>query len=97
MKINVKVNSNLRIENTFEPPLEMGLKVGENSLKDVLQKLSDMCPPLKFIERGEMGDDLRYLYLNGESHFSFSEGLKKKIDDGDTILVEAYMEPLDGH
>ena len=95
--MKIKVDSNLRIENTFEPPLEMELEVGENVLKDVLQKLSDMYPALKFIERGEMGDDLRYLYLNGKSHFSFSEGLNKKIKEGDTILVEAYMEPLDGH
>ena len=53
-------------------------------------------PYLKFIERGEMGDDLRHLYLNGESHFSFPEGLKKKIHEGDTVLVEAYMDPLAG-
>ena len=96
MKIKVKVDSNLRIENIFEPPLEMELEVGENALKDVLQKLSDMYPPLKFIERGEMGDDLRHIYLNGESHFSFSEGLTKKISEGDTILIEAYMDPLAG-
>ena len=51
---------------------------------------------MKFIEDGEMGEDLRYVYLNGESHFSFSEGLKKKINEGDTILVKAYMEPLAG-
>jgi molybdopterin converting factor small subunit len=96
MKIKVKVDSNLRIKNVFEPPLEMDLEVGENALKDVLQKLSGMYPYLKFIERGEMGDDLRNLYLNGESHFSFHEGLKKEINEGDTVLVEAYMDPLAG-
>jgi hypothetical protein len=51
---------------------------------------------LKFIERGEMGDDLRHLYLNGESHFSFPEGLNRTIREGDTVLVEAYMDPLAG-
>ncbi len=96
MKIKVKVDSNLRIKNVFEPPLQMDLKDGENTLKDVLQKLSAMYPYLKFIERGEMGDDLRHLYLNGESHFSFPEGLKKKIKEGDTVLVEVYMDPLAG-
>ena len=96
MKIKVKVNSNLRIRNTFEPPFEMELEVGENNLKDILQKLSDMYPPLKFIERGEMGDDLRHVYVNEESHFSFSEGLNRKINEGDTIMVEAYMDPLAG-
>jgi hypothetical protein len=96
MKIKVKVDSNLRIKNVFEPPLQMDLQEGEHTLKDVLQKLSGMYPHLKFIERGEMGDDLRHLYLNGESHFSFTEGLKKKINEGDTVLVEAYMDPLAG-
>lgn len=96
MKITVKIDSNLRIKNVFEPPLQMDLPDGENTLKDVLQKLSGMYPFLKFIERGEMGDDLRHLYLNGESHFLFSEGLKKKIKEGDTVLVEVYMDPLAG-
>jgi len=96
MKITVRVDSNLQIKNIFEPPLQMDLQDGENTLKDVLQKLSGLYPYLKFIERGEMGDDLRHLYLNGESHFSFPEGLKKKINEGDTVLVEAYMDPLAG-
>jgi hypothetical protein len=96
MKIKVKVDSNLQIKNVFEPPLQMNLHEGENTLKDVLQQLSAMYPHLRFLERGEMGDDLRHLYLNGESHFSFPEGLKKKINEGDTVRVEAYMDPLAG-
>ncbi|MDR3568985.1 MAG: hypothetical protein P4L43_13230 [Syntrophobacteraceae bacterium] len=97
MKIRVKINSNLRIANRFEPPVEMELDVGENSLQDLLKKLSDLYHPLKFIEEdGEMGEDLRYVYLNGESHFSFSQGLATKVNEGDTVLVTAYMEPLAG-
>jgi molybdopterin converting factor small subunit len=96
MKVKVKVDSNLRIENVFEPPFDLELQIDQNTLKGVLQKLSSMYPPLRFIEKGEMGDDLRHLYLNGESHFSFSEGLKRKVSEGDTVLVEAYMDPLAG-
>ena len=96
MKINVKINSNLRIKNVFEPPLAMELEVGGNTLQDVLQKLTELYHPLQFIEKGEMGDDLCNIYLNGESHFSFSEGLKREIKAGDTIMVEAYMDPLAG-
>lgn len=96
MRIKVKINSNLSIKNVFEPPLEMEMEVGENALQDVLQKLTDLFQPLQFIERGEMGDDLRNIYLNDESHFSFSEGLKREIKEGDTIMVEAYMDPLAG-
>ena len=96
MKVKVNVDSNLQIKNVFEPPLEIELDDGENTLKDFLQKLSGMYPYLKFINQGEMGDDLRQIFLNGENNFSFSEGLQKKINDGDTVLVEAYLDPLAG-
>jgi len=96
MKAKVTVDSNLRIKNAFEPPLEIELRDDEHTLQDVLQRLAALYPYLRFIEKGEMGDDLRHLFLNRESHFSFSEGLKREIHDGDTILVEAYMDPLAG-
>lgn len=96
MKIKVKVDSNLKIKNVFEPPLDIELKDDEHTLKDVLGKLAEKYPYLRFIEKGEMGDDLRHLYVNGQSHFSFSEGLKKELTEGDTVLVEAYMDPLAG-
>jgi molybdopterin converting factor small subunit len=96
MKVKVMVDSNLRINNVFEPPLELELRANANTLQDVLEKLYEMYPYLKFIDKGEMGDDLRNLFLNGKSHFSFSEGLKKEIKDGDTVHVEAYMDPLAG-
>lgn len=96
MKIKVRVDSNLRIKNVFEPPLDVELKDNENTLKDVLGKLAEKYPYLRFVEKGEMGDDLHHLYLNGENHFSFPEGLKKKVNEGDTVRVEAYMDPLAG-
>lgn len=96
MKIRVKVDSNLRIKNVFEPPLELEMGQDENTLKDVLGKLSEQYPYLRFLEKGEMGDDLHHLYLNGESHFSFPEGLNRKITEGDTVRVDAYMDPLAG-
>jgi len=96
MKVKVNVDSNLQIKNVFEPPLEIELSNGENTLRDLLQKLSATYPYLKFINQGEMGDDLRHIFVNGENHFSFSEGLQKKINDGDTVLVEAYLDPLAG-
>ncbi len=96
MKIKVTVDSNLRIKNVFEPPLELELRDDENTLKDVLGKLAEKYPYLRFIEKGEMGDDLRHLYVNGESHFSFPEGLKREVNEGDTVRVEAYMDPLAG-
>ena len=82
MKIKVKVDSNLRIKNVFEPPLLMDLQEGENTLKDVLQKLSGMYPYLKFIERGEMGDDLRHIYLKWRKSFFISRGDKEKDQRG---------------
>lgn len=94
--INVNIDSNLRIRNVFEPPIRVEFEDEEVTLKDVLQKLKNMYPFLRFIEKGEMGDDLRHLYLNGENHFNFSEGLKRKVAEGDTVHVEAYLDPLAG-
>lgn len=96
MHAKVTVDSNLRIKNVFEPPLEIELEDSEHTLQDVLQRLAGMYPFLRFFEKGEMGDDLRHLFLNGESHFSFPKGLEREIHDGDTIRVEAYMDPLAG-
>ena len=96
MGIKVKVESNLRIKHVFEPPIEIELKDGESTIKDVLQILSMKYPYLRFIEEGEMGEDLRHVYVNGKSHFLFSEGLTKRLKEGDAILVEAYMDPLAG-
>lgn len=96
MKAKVKIDSNLRIRNVFEPPVEVELLDDEATLLDVLQKITELCPSMQFVEQGEMGDDLRHLYLNGESHFTFSDGLRRKIKEGDTVLVEAYMDPLAG-
>jgi molybdopterin converting factor small subunit len=96
MKIRVKIDSNLRIKNVFEPPLDLELQMDQNSLGDVLQKLSDMYPHLSFTEQGDMGDDIRHVFLNGSSHLAFDEGLRRKLREGDTVHLEAYMEPLAG-
>ena len=96
MKVKVNVDSNLQIKNVFEPPLQIELDDSENTLKDLLTKLSAMYPYLNFINHGEMGDDLRHIFVNSKNHFTFSEGLQKKINDGDTVLVEAYLDPLAG-
>ncbi len=82
MKIKVKVDSNLKIKNVFEPPLELELKDDEHTLKDVLGKLAEKYPYLRFIEKGEMGDDLRHLYVNGQSHFFLFRGIEERADRG---------------
>jgi hypothetical protein len=76
--------------------LKVELGQEETTLSDILQRPSTMHPHLRFIEKGEMGDDLRQVFLNGESHFSFPEGLNRKVSEGDTVRVEAYMDPLAG-
>jgi len=96
MSVKVTVDSNLRIKHVFEPPIEVELQDGENTIKDVLRTLSAKYPYLRFIEQDEMGEDLRHVYVNGKSHFTFSEGLTKTLKQGDTVLVEAYMDPLAG-
>lgn len=96
MHTRVTVDANLRIKNVFEPPLEIELRDDEHTLQDVLHRLAGMYPFLKFVEKGQIGDDIRHVFLNGTNHLSFSKGLKREVQDGDTIRVEAYMDPLAG-
>ena len=52
MKIKVKVDSNLRIKNVFEPPMEVELKDEENTLKDVLGKARGKIPVPEIYRKG---------------------------------------------
>jgi len=96
MARKVKIESNLKIRNLFEPPFILNLDETDDDLLAVLKKLSTLYPFLRFTENSEMGDDIRHVYINGISHFDLPEGLRKKILDGDTIFVETYMDPLAG-
>jgi len=92
----VKIESNLKIKNLFEPPFTINLDGSNDDLLGVLKKLSTLYPFLRFTENNEMGDDIRHVYINGISHFDLPEGLRKKVQDGDTVFVETYMDPLAG-
>ncbi|HOP85455.1 MAG TPA: hypothetical protein PKZ54_03125 [Syntrophorhabdaceae bacterium] len=96
MTRKVKIESNLKIKNLFEPPFILNLDGTDDDLLAVLKKLSTSYPFLRFTENGEMGDDIRYVYINGISHFDLPEGLRTKVFDGDKIFVETYMDPLAG-
>jgi hypothetical protein len=96
MKVNVKIESNLRKTGALEPPIELELKEGENTIKHVLKRLSAMYSDLILINDGKVSDDLCRLCLNGEDCFSFPEALKKTVNEGDVILIDIYLDLLAG-
>jgi hypothetical protein len=96
MKVNVKIDSNMRKTNALEPPLEIMLGEGKNTLEGVLEKLSFMYADLVLIENGKTSHNLGQLFLNGESYLTFPEGLKRNVNEGDTVLVDIYIDLVSG-
>ncbi len=96
MKVTVKLTSNLISSGGVAIPAQIELEKDGSTVLDLLQKLNERFPHLKLINNGEMGEDLRYVYVNGVDHFSLKEGLKTKLKESDEVHVEIFMEPLAG-
>ncbi len=96
MKINVKIDSNLRKASSLEPPKALYLSDKQNTLEDVLKKLSGMYADLLLIKNGKTSDELNQLLLNGESLEKIPEGLKKNVSEGDTIIIDIFIDGLAG-
>jgi hypothetical protein len=96
MKINVRIDSNMRKTSTLAPPIIIDLPDDENTLEDLLIKLSGMYADLILIKNGKVDESLYRFLLNGESYTSFPEGLRKKITEGDSVLVDVYIDALAG-
>jgi hypothetical protein len=96
MKVSVRIESNLKKMGALGPPMEIELKKDRNTLEDVLERLSARYSDLRLLKDGKASDDLCQLLLNGESYLSFPEGLKRSVNEGDTILVDVYIDILSG-
>ncbi|MCS7280038.1 MAG: hypothetical protein NZ583_00200 [Desulfobacterota bacterium] len=96
MKVKVTLSTNLVPSGSSSIPKEIELPGDKNTLLSLLKILNEKFPHLKLIEDEHMGEDLRYVYLNGVSHFELPLGLKTPISDSDKVHVEIFMEPLAG-
>ena len=96
MKINVKISTNLVPSGDTTVPTKIELDEEKNTVLDLLRKLNDRFPHLKLIDSDQMGEDLRYVYVNGISHFDLPNGLKTNLKESDSVHVEIFMEPLAG-
>lgn len=94
--MKVIVDSNFVIKNVFEPPVELPFKGITFTLRDLLEKVDDMCASIQLLKDGELGDDVRNIFLNGKDHFSLPKRLGTPLKEGDRVNVEIYMEPLGG-
>ena len=94
--MKVIVESNLTIQNIFEPPIEFYIDDEAVTLRDLLEKVSNTCTTIQLLRDGELGDDLRNISVNGKEYFSLPNGLRTILKDGDTVNLEIYMEPLGG-
>jgi molybdopterin converting factor small subunit len=96
MRVSVQIDLNLRKKETTGQPVVVELKEGDNTLADVLRRLSSMYSDLRLIEDGNTSDDICGLHLNGESYSSFPEGLKTRVNEGDVILLDIYVDLMSG-
>lgn len=96
MKIRVALSTNfVGLGNTVIPK-EIELEGENRTVLDFLDHLAKIFPHLKLLDDGKMGEDLKYVYVNGVSHFDLPMGLKTELNDGDTVHAEIFMEPLAG-
>jgi hypothetical protein len=95
--MKIIVDSNLYIPKVFEPPIELNFEGGTITLKDVLERLANICMSVQFLKNnGELGFDVDELLLNRKNYFSLEQGLLTSLQEGDRVRVEIYMEPLGG-
>lgn len=96
MRIKVDISTNLISCGGTVIPAQIELEDEKNTILNLLQKLNERFPHLKLLNNGEMGEDLRYVYVNGRSHFELPDGLNTKLNDSDSVHIEIFMEPLAG-
>ncbi|MCX7857855.1 MAG: hypothetical protein N2513_07755 [Deltaproteobacteria bacterium] len=96
MKIRVNISTNFVSLGNNSVPTEIDLDAENNTLLELLCRLNERLPHLKLTNNGEMGEDLKYVYLNGISHFNLPYGLKTRLNQNDLVHVEIFMEPLAG-
>jgi len=94
--MKVIVDSNIIIKNAFEPPVELHLKDQCATLKDVLKAIDQRCAVIQLLKDGELGEDVRNIFLNGTDYFSLPERLGTIMNEDDKVEIEIYMEPLGG-
>ncbi len=94
--MKVTLDSNLSIKNVFEPPTELQFNGDIVTLKDLLEKVNELCRGVELLKEGALGDDVRNILLNGKDYFFIPEGLNTALKEGDSVNIEIYMEPLGG-
>ncbi len=94
--MKVTLDSNLSIMNVFEPPIELRFNGNTVTLKDLLEKINDLCSGIQVLKDGAPGDDVRNIILNGKDYFFIPKGLDTPLKNGDHVNLEIYLEPLGG-
>lgn len=94
--MRVIVDSNLFMKNVFEPPLTLHFERSSITLRDLLEKLSDMCVSIEFLLGRDLGNDVRELSVNEKNYFLLQHGLNSPLKEGDKVTMEIYMDPITG-
>jgi hypothetical protein len=94
--MNVIVESNLCIQNRFEPPLSLELPESSR-IKDILLYLSGRHIPMNLITPAcALNEDIDAMSINGEDFFRLKQGLDTPLNDGDRIQLQLQNVQLGG-
>jgi hypothetical protein len=94
--LRLKIDSNIRVANRFEPPIEVEFDGEDVTAGQLLKYLDDKMEFIAFSKRGEMGEDVKHVHINGDDLFRMPRGLSTPLKDGDRVRVDIFMEPLAG-
>ena len=95
--MEITVESNLRIQGMFEPPINLTFDGSHISLLDVLTSLQKMCKSIELVNKNnELGDDIDEVFVNEKRHFVSRMPAGCILSDGDRVKIEIGFAPLGG-
>ena len=95
--MKVVIESNLTIGNIFEPPVELVFQSEIITIKDVLERLGNICESVQFLRKdGDLGNDVDEVIVNDENYITLKRDLNTYLKEGDRVTVNIYYEILGG-
>jgi len=95
--LKVVIDSNLMIGNLFEPPVELVFRGDIITIKDVLERLGNICESVQFLRKdGDLGNDVDEVFINDENYITLKRDINTYLKEGDKVTVNIYYEILGG-
>ncbi len=95
--MDIQVDANFKLTRIFDPPLRrISLNEEEITLWELLKRLDSLWQTVHILEGNDLSDDIKELYLNGQSYFTLPGYLNALLKGQDRVWIERDMAPLGG-